>query len=213
MLYHWATTACQISWQLTVVSWQITKPINSHLSLVISTLSGRRGSNPRPTAWKAVALPTELLPQSNLKIWRFENLKINSQNNFHLYHLKNFCSNATQFSNLQILKLVTVGKGGFEPPNSEEDRFTVCCRWPLGYLPNLSHLSESNQRPTDYKSVALPAELKWHFYFQYPFLFTTRMLCQLKLFLATDDFSIPAKNVQNTHYHYFFEECKGKRIC
>ena len=25
-----------------------------------------------------------------------------------------------------------------------------------------SHLSESNQRPTDYKSVALPAELKWH---------------------------------------------------
>ena len=27
------------------------------------SLSGRRGSNPRPTAWKAVALPTELLPQ------------------------------------------------------------------------------------------------------------------------------------------------------
>jgi hypothetical protein len=28
-------------------------------------------------------------------------------------------------------------------------------------LNNPSHLSESNQRPTDYKSVALPAELKW----------------------------------------------------
>ena len=27
-----------------------------------------------------------------------------------------------------------------------------------------SHLSESNQRPTDYKSVALPAELKWQFF-------------------------------------------------
>ncbi len=26
-----------------------------------------------------------------------------------------------------------------------------------------SHLPESNQRPTDYKSVALPAELKWLF--------------------------------------------------
>lgn len=26
--------------------------------------SGRRDPNPRPTAWKAVALPTELLPQS-----------------------------------------------------------------------------------------------------------------------------------------------------
>jgi hypothetical protein len=25
--------------------------------------SGRRESNPRPTAWKAVALPIELLPQ------------------------------------------------------------------------------------------------------------------------------------------------------
>ena len=27
------------------------------------SLSGRRDSNPRPTAWKAVTLPTELLPQ------------------------------------------------------------------------------------------------------------------------------------------------------
>ena len=33
---------------------------------------------------------------------------------------------------------------------------------------HLSHLSESNQRPTDYKSVALPAELKWHFTFKCP---------------------------------------------
>src|SRR5687768_13769782 len=32
-------------------------------------------------------------------------------------------------------------------------------------LASLSHLSESNQRPTDYKSVALPAELKWHLIF------------------------------------------------
>ena len=30
--------------------------------------SGRRGSNPRPSAWKADALPTELLPQFPLKI-------------------------------------------------------------------------------------------------------------------------------------------------
>jgi hypothetical protein len=90
-----------------------------------------------------------------------------------------------------LLPIGSVGKDGFEPPNSEEGRFTVCCRWPLGYLPkrilelgnweilemgfslsisqlsiskfqnSVSHLSESNQRPTDYKSVALPAELKW----------------------------------------------------
>ena len=31
----------------------------------------------------------------------------------------------------------------------------------------LSHLSESNQRPTDYKSVALPTELKWLIIFNY----------------------------------------------
>ena len=47
-------------------------------------LSGRRGSNPLPKAWKAFALPNELLPQ-------------------------------------------LVGEGGLEPPNSSEDRFTVCC--------------------------------------------------------------------------------------
>ena len=32
------------------------------------TKSGRRGSNPRPSAWKADALPTELLPHYVLKI-------------------------------------------------------------------------------------------------------------------------------------------------
>ena len=33
------------------------------------TSSGRRGSNPRPTAWKAVALPTELLPRFSTNNW------------------------------------------------------------------------------------------------------------------------------------------------
>ncbi len=36
------------------------------LFILDEKLSGRRGSNPRPTAWKAVALPTELLPQVNM---------------------------------------------------------------------------------------------------------------------------------------------------
>jgi hypothetical protein len=31
--------------------------------LIPLKMSGRRGSNPRPAAWKAAALPTELLPQ------------------------------------------------------------------------------------------------------------------------------------------------------
>ena len=31
-------------------------------------LSGKRGSNPRPSAWEADALPTELFPQMVLQI-------------------------------------------------------------------------------------------------------------------------------------------------
>ena len=34
----------------------------------IKELSGRRGSNPRPAAWEAAALPTELLPHIKLKV-------------------------------------------------------------------------------------------------------------------------------------------------
>ena len=30
---------------------------------------------------------------------------------------------------------VEVGREGFEPPKSEDNRFTVCPLWPLGYLP------------------------------------------------------------------------------
>ena len=50
---------------------------------------------------------------------------------------------------------------GFEPPKAEPadlqsavfDRFTI---------PAWSHLSDSNRRPTVYKTVALPTELRWH---------------------------------------------------
>ena len=53
-----------------------------------------------------------------------------------------------------------VGKDGFEPPKSKDSRFTVFPIWPLWYLPLLklivlSLLSDSNQRPRDYKSRAL----------------------------------------------------------
>ncbi len=43
-----------------------------------------------------------------------------------------------------------------------DNRFTVCPLWPLGKSP-WSWWTESNPRPTDYKSVALPAELHQHF--------------------------------------------------
>ena len=68
-----------------------------------------------------------------------------------------------------------VGGDGFEPPKSKDNRFTVCPIWPLWKPPIkkkfrysltchqiacdlvlfLSLLSDSNQRPRDYKSRAL----------------------------------------------------------
>ena len=46
--------------------WLIVKgfkfPINANDQLITAQKSGRRDSNSRPIAWKAIALPTELLP-------------------------------------------------------------------------------------------------------------------------------------------------------
>ena len=53
VLYHWATTASNTA--AVADSW---------------VKSGRRGSNSPPIAWKAIALPNELLPQFNLIIWK-----------------------------------------------------------------------------------------------------------------------------------------------
>ena len=121
--------------------------IDSIRKTAIKNLSGRRGSNPRPTAWKAVALPTELLPLLPAVASAQTGVIL-----IFWYSLPAFAK----------AKAGAVGKDGFEPPNSEEDRFTVCCRWPLGYLPLLSQRRDSNPRPADYKSAALPTELLWH---------------------------------------------------
>ena len=58
--------------------------------------SGRRDSNSRHSAWKADALPTELLP------------------------LISFC-----------------GESRIRTCEGKTNRFTVCPRWPLEYLPNI----------------------------------------------------------------------------
>ena len=59
-----------------------------------------------------------------------------------------------------LLCFILVGADGFEPPKSKDSRFTVCPIWPLWKTPIalflfLSLLSDSNQRPRDYKSRAL----------------------------------------------------------
>ena len=55
-----------------------------------------------------------------------------------------------------------VGTGGFEPPKSKQQIYSLSHLATLVYplSKKQSRLPESNQRPTDYKSVALPAELK-----------------------------------------------------
>ena len=73
----------------------------------VTLLSGRPGSNRRHSAWKADALPTELLP--------------------HFSHSK---------YEIPAFTGIIVGRAGFEPAKLKNNRFTVCPRWPLEYLPN-----------------------------------------------------------------------------
>ena len=68
-----------------VDSWPLAPTVRTE-SIVFcqlsSHLSGRRGSNPRPTAWKAVALPTELLPLMHFEILKLGNFEIDAQTQF-----------------------------------------------------------------------------------------------------------------------------------
>ena len=75
-----------------------------------------------------------------------------------LYRLSYFRESTTTSATV-----IFVGADGFEPPKVKTSRFTVCPIWPLWNTPNfyfkvqlfLSLLSDSNQRPRDYKSRAL----------------------------------------------------------
>ena len=65
-----------------------------NLSIILFSESGRRGSNPRPSAWKANALSTELLPQ-------YVFFRISKE----LVHIVN--------------RSIKVGSDGFEPPKAK----------------------------------------------------------------------------------------------
>ena len=45
------------------LKYKLRKRVLTALLLLELFMSGKRGSNPRPSAWEADALPTELLPR------------------------------------------------------------------------------------------------------------------------------------------------------
>ena len=57
------------------------------------------------------------------------------------------------------------GRGWIRTTEVTDNRFTVCPLWPLGNSPIFiwSWWTDSNPRPADYKSAALPTELHQHF--------------------------------------------------
>src|SRR5258706_10761734 len=77
--------------------------------LASATWSGRRGSNPRPTAWKAVTLPTELLPRLKAE-GRRQKSEVNPAECLYLRHclISAFCFLPSDFKKM-------VASGGFEP--------------------------------------------------------------------------------------------------
>ena len=96
----------------------------------VNLWSGRRGSNPRPSAWKADALPTELLPQT-------------FQNKSPILLVSGLCGRrwirTTEGINQQIYSLPHLATLVFS-----QNSFRTLSRW-----------RESNPRPRDYKSRAL----------------------------------------------------------
>jgi len=102
-----------------VYCFRSNQPVN-----VNSALSGRPGSNRRHSAWKADALPTELLPQF------FQKFQI-SKSKFQ----KNLGS-----GNWNLLFSKKCGESRIRTCEDIVSRFTVCPRWPLEYLPQLNIL-------------------------------------------------------------------------
>ena len=102
--------------------------------------SGRRDSNSRHSAWKADALPTELLPLGNfLK-------QFNACENVGVIGIEPIQSKTTELQSAPALQLRRTPKT-FCNIYHEQDILLVS-RW-----------RDSNPRPVDYKSTALATEL------------------------------------------------------
>ncbi len=119
--------------------------------------SGRRDSDPRPSAWKADALPTELLPPKMLCSQRarvveregFEPSKAQGRQVYSLLRLT--ASLPLQYSAVSI-QCQNMSREKRSRPRSP--RLPYPTKSPWGWRRDL------NPRPADYKSAALPTELR-----------------------------------------------------
>jgi hypothetical protein len=125
--------------------------------------SGRRGSNPRPIAWKAIALPAELLPHTAFSG------KVSTPSN----PSAGKTGDGNGRSGQEWIRTTEVERqriyspphlAALEPaPVCRDRRRQAESRLPVEpvCLLALSQRRDSNPRPADYKSAALPAELLW----------------------------------------------------
>ena len=97
-------------------------------------LSGKRGSNSRPSAWKADALPTELLPQVSGRRWIRTTEDI-SQQIYSLPHLATLVF-SQYFIGKAFPKLEPIE--GFEPTTP---RLQITCSGQLSYIGNVVSLT------------------------------------------------------------------------
>ena len=119
-------------------------------------MSGRRDSNPRLSAWKADALPTELRPLKNKKT------------NIGMLYLLQSVSEHPKSEPME----------GLEPPTLP---ITSGCSTFCNLSQNIQNPSrwrDSNPRPADYKSAALPTELHRLFLINY-YILRTSLIAKL----------------------------------
>src|SRR6201994_4393387 len=142
------------------------------------TKSGRRGSNPRPTAWKAVALPTELLPHcypstknpdltNRSDDFRAENQRMPADRGqgwirtteLRRGQIYSLLPLATWL--LARLVMTRLTPDSFWLPRPTVTYFNSTSQSGRPPDRHASQRRDSNPRPADYKSAALPTELLW----------------------------------------------------
>ena len=140
---HWVILNESISLYDLMTYWPMTQwERKTRLELAAYSLEGYRS-----TKWATSAEQFE-----NLRIWKFEN-SINMVLHFQIFKLANF----------QINKELWVEKDSNLRTRERTDLQSVAFNH-SAICPKMSRKWDSNPRPADYKSAALPAELLRHIF-------------------------------------------------